>query len=165
MKSPTTLILNLPPFWLKAGISKSSSGILVVAESVFTTSLFISWAERKTQPEGSTAHPTVRKQQTVPLHQTPTQRVPVSTPGAQTTPAEQSRARSQAAGMTALRITTAANLRPSDKEMTAPAPFPKRGEVGLDTKASPQGPELGLKPQAFRATLRNRPQLLSPPGP
>lgn len=31
-----------PPFWVKAGISKSSSGIRAVAQSVFTTSLFMS---------------------------------------------------------------------------------------------------------------------------
>lgn len=41
MNSTNTLILNIPPFWLKAGISKSSSGILVVAESVFTTSVHV----------------------------------------------------------------------------------------------------------------------------
>lgn len=53
--SANTLILNIPPFWLKAGISKSSSGILVVAESVFTTSLSMSWAEQKTfSPQKST---------------------------------------------------------------------------------------------------------------
>lgn len=47
MNSTNTLILNIPPFWLKAGISKSGSGILVVAESVFTTSLSMSWVEQK----------------------------------------------------------------------------------------------------------------------
>lgn len=55
MNSTNTLILNIPPFWLKAGISKSSSGILVVAESVFTTSLSMSWVEQKPfSPQKST---------------------------------------------------------------------------------------------------------------
>lgn len=45
LENITILQWYLQPFCVKAGISKSSSGILVDALSAFTTSLFMSYME------------------------------------------------------------------------------------------------------------------------